>query len=138
MWRRATSVLFGAVVTAALPLWSQPVSAEAERTPAVPKAVAPVTPGDPQRTVPERVEKDAPPPTAPAAKPPTAPAAKETLTDRFDRTDGVLKPPAGIAPPMNVPAPAPHIDREMVVPVPAPAPVPPPPVEPSAPQSPPR
>ncbi len=130
MWRRATISLLGAVVTAAVPLWSQPASAEAERMPAVPPAFEPVTPGDPQRTVPERVEKDARPP-------PTAPAAKETLTEKLDRTDGVLKPPSGIAPPMNVPAPAPHIDREMVVPVPAPPPVTSPPVEPPAPQQPP-
>lgn len=103
-------------------------------------APTPATPGDPLKAIPEKMlppSEGIPAPSTPAtpAAPGTAPAtpaapanapAKESLTERLDRTDGVLKPPANVAPPMNVPAPAPRIDPEMVLPPPAaPQPAPP-------------
>lgn len=44
----------------------------------------------------------------------------ETLTDRLDRTDGVLRPEPGIAPDMTVPAPVPDPGTTPVIPPPAP------------------
>jgi hypothetical protein len=44
----------------------------------------------------------------------------ETLTERLDRTDGVLRPDPGIAPDMRVPAPDPNPGTTPVIPPPAP------------------
>ncbi len=43
----------------------------------------------------------------------------ETLGERLDRTDGVIRPPENIAPDMRVPAPQPDIDPGIRVPPPA-------------------
>ncbi len=90
----------------------------------------PGEPGNPQTTIPEKML----PPSegiparksdSPATNPATGAARNETLTDKLDRTDGVLTPPANVSPPMTVPAPAPKIDQDMVVPPPAPQQAPP-------------
>lgn len=96
-------------------------------------APRPATPGEPLTTIPEKMlppsegipsPKAQAPPQAPTVNAPTS-GSKETLSEKLDRTDGVLTPPANVAPPMTVPAPAPNIDRDMVVPPPAPQQAPP-------------
>ena len=59
----------------------------------VPPAVPPATPGSPQ-TIPEKT------PSSPAK-----PDANGTLTEKLDKSDGVIKPPTGIDPGMTKPAP---------------------------------
>jgi hypothetical protein len=63
---------------------------------------------DPKTTIPEKIETDVPPVTG----------STETLSERLDRTDGVIRPREGAAPDMRVPAPVPNPGTTPVIPPP--------------------
>ena len=46
------------------------------------------------------------------------PAPAGSLSDRLDKTDGVIKPPAGVDPKIAKPAPDPHPNSTPVIPPP--------------------
>lgn len=70
---------------------------------------APPTVPDPRRTIPEKIE----PPDAPSSESSDPP---ETLSERLDETEGVIKPPAGVDPQIQVPAPDPDPGTTPVIP----------------------
>lgn len=50
---------------------------------------------DPRNTIPEKIEPRDPSTTGSVG-------ANETLSDRLERTDGVIRPPSGVAPDMSI------------------------------------
>lgn len=68
-------------------------------------------PGDPVETVPEKIEPS--PPTTSETQP-----APPSLTEELSRTDGVLRPPTGIDPGIQKPAPVPYPNTTPVIPPP--------------------
>ena len=64
-----------------------------------------------QNTIPEKVAPADPSTTG-------ATGSGATLSDKLERTDGVIRPPAGIAPDMTVPAPDPNPGTTRVIPPP--------------------
>lgn len=54
----------------------------------------------------------------PPVKPPEGTAPRETLSERLDRTDGVIAPPQGIDPGIRAPAPDPNPGTTPVIPPP--------------------
>jgi len=73
-------------------------------------------PGDPSRTVPEKVEPRTPPKDEKGLPVPEAPPG--SLSDKLERNRGVLKPPAGIDPGIKKPAPEPDPGNMPVIPPP--------------------
>jgi hypothetical protein len=72
---------------------------------------------DPKKTIPEKVapqEKSIPDPKAPA--PEAAP--RESLSNQLERNEGVIQPPRGIDPGIDVPAPNPNPGTTPVIPPP--------------------
>jgi hypothetical protein len=75
-----------------------------------------VTPGDPLRTIPERIEPPASnTPDTPLAVPKAPPGS---LSDQLSRGDGVIEPPKGVDPEMSVRPPASDGGRMPVIPPP--------------------
>ena len=83
-------------------------------------------PGDPHKTIPEKIE---PAPDARGSSGAAPGTSGETLSDRLNRHDGVLHPPETNAPDMRVPAPNPNPNTTPVIPPPG-SPGNPSPVEP--------
>lgn len=99
-------------IAAALALVAATLAApDAVRAQADPR---PLPPGDP-RSIPEKIE-----PRAPSAGGDGSGRgeAGSSLSERLDRTDGVLKPPTGIDPGIHVPAPVPNPGTTPVIPPP--------------------
>ena len=82
----------------------------------------PATPGDPTRTVPEKIE---PPAKGKGLPVPQSPPG--SLSDKLDKGEGVIKPPSGIDPGITRKAPDPNPGNMPVIPPPGslknPAPV---------------
>ncbi|MGE0699051.1 MAG: hypothetical protein AB7O57_08150 [Hyphomicrobiaceae bacterium] len=72
----------------------------------------PGAPGDPLKTIPEKIEPK-PVPTSPV---PEAPPG--SLSDHLSRNQGVIDPPKGVDPQMPVPAPNPIPGKTPVIPPP--------------------
>lgn len=100
----ASALFSTAVVAAEVP--APPVG-----KPPVPGAEPVPKPGDPTTTVPEKME--------PAPNQGAAPGTSgESLSDKLDRSNGVITPPATGAPDMRVPAPNPEPNTTPVIPPP--------------------
>lgn len=83
------------------------------------------TPGDPLRTIPEKMK---PTPSTESDRRPIAPKAPPgSLSDKLGKSEGVIKPPAGVDPKMDVPPPPGSQGNMPVIPPPGspnnPAPV---------------
>lgn len=101
---RVTSALMGATLG-----FSTLTGARAQ-TPAQPRD--PNMP-DPNRTIPEKIEPQQDPrSTGSGARP------GESLSDRLDRTDGVIRPPENLSPDMSVRPPVPDPGTTLVIPPP--------------------
>ena len=78
------------------------------------------SPAEPKKTIPEKVvpqEKSIPAPKAPA--PGSSGAARgESLSNQLERNEGVIQPPPGIDPGIDVPAPNPNPGTTPVIPPP--------------------
>ncbi|HUZ66431.1 MAG TPA: hypothetical protein VMU56_02080 [Beijerinckiaceae bacterium] len=81
-------------------LIAAPFAADAQSTPGAPGS---------DQVIPE---KQAPGPVSPQN------AKRGNLSDKLNKTNGVLKPPSGVDPKMNRPAPAPHPNSMRVIPPP--------------------
>lgn len=97
-----TRSLAAAALAAALGL-SGAALAQGAGQPAAPNMPAPGT------TIPEKVDP-------PLGRDPGSTGT--TLSDRLEKTDGVIRPPSGIAPDMTVPAPVPNPGTTPVIPPP--------------------
>jgi hypothetical protein len=75
----------------------------------LPQQQAPNMPA-PDRTIPEKI--------APAEPTTTGSTTGETLSDKLERTDGVIRPPAGMDPGITAPAPVPNPGTTPVIPPP--------------------
>ena len=72
-------------------------------------------------TIPEKIEPDptCPPGSQPCTTGSTATSGSgESLSDKLQRSDGVIRPPAGISPDMNTRAPVPNPGTTPVIPAP--------------------
>jgi hypothetical protein len=76
----------------------------AQSTPVQPQPSAPNMPA-PQTTVPEKID-------------PKATGATGTLSDKLERSGGVITPPAGVDPGISAPAPVPNPGTTPVIPPP--------------------
>ena len=78
------------------------------------------SPADPKKTIPEKVvpqEKSIPDPKAPVPGSSEA-APGESLSNQLERNEGVIQPPSGIDPGIDVPAPNPNPGTTPVIPPP--------------------
>jgi hypothetical protein len=77
-----------------------------------PQQKAPNMPG-PRETIPEKVDP-------PLRDPPStgSTGSTGTLSDKLEQSEGVIRPPSGIAPDMTVPAPVPNPGTTPVIPPP--------------------
>ena len=103
MWRRIV-VAAAAVAVAALAGPADVARAQADPSQ--------LPPGHP-RSVPEETRPGVPPLGSDGRS-----EVDRTLSERLDRTDGVLKPPSGIDPGIHVPAPVPNPGTTPVIPPP--------------------
>ena len=66
---------------------------------------------NPKNTIPEKIRSGEPDTTGSLG-------LRENLSDRLNRSEGVIKPPGGLDPEMDVPAPAPNPGTTLVLPHP--------------------
>ena len=98
-WLAATAAALGALVVPA----AAPAIAQQARPPVLPQAP------DPRTDVPEKVD---PRPLAPSDE------STGTLSDKLNRSRGVIAPPANVDPAIRVPAPVPDPGTTPVIPPP--------------------
>lgn len=101
-----------AIVVASLPLaFAETALAQAASPPQPPPA-----PGDPLRTIPEKMEPNS---SSENDQRPVAPKAPPgSLSDKLGKSEGVIQPPSGVDPKMHVPPPAGSQGKMPVIPPP--------------------
>jgi hypothetical protein len=94
------------VLAAAAPAFAQAIQPQPQVRPPV---LPPQQPGNPQTTIPEKIDP-------PLRKDDTTGSTGPTLSDQLEGSKGVIKPPANVDPDMRVPAP--DVGRTPVIPPP--------------------
>lgn len=104
-WTLAAALVAGSLATGALAQGSSPSTQ--------PPVLPPVLPS-PQNnaTIPEKIAPEEPSSTGSTA------GSDASLSEKLERSDGVIRPPAGVAPDMTVPAPVPNPGTTRVIPPP--------------------